>query len=99
VERWRSSNSIRIDYLNEDNGHSLSVHVYPKDFKIKSEKDESFSLSNGIKAKIIDDKRIDFIFITFIDNDLKYLIGINKNMFENSKACTEELIKVANSMK
>lgn len=99
----KSQDSLRLDYLNENDNKTLSINVFTKDIKIQSENNKDTSsattLENGIEAKIINDKRIDFMFISFVDeSDLKYVIGVNKNKYKDMNECITELTKVANSI-
>lgn len=93
-----SENEITLDYLDEKDNKTLSLSAYVNDLKIKKAKDDFFNLDNGIKAEIINDKRIGFMLITFKADGLSYLIGINKSKYRDTEECIKELTKVANSL-
>ncbi|KHF38539.1 hypothetical protein [Halalkalibacter okhensis] len=95
----KSQDILRIDYLNEKSNKTLALEAHVNDLNLKSAKGEYFNLNNGIKAEIINDQSIDFLFINFKVNDLTYLIGINKNKYPDIEECIKELKKVANSIK
>ncbi|ADU28521.1 hypothetical protein [Evansella cellulosilytica] len=93
----KSEERVRIDYLDEKSGKTLSIHIHVHPINIKSEKDGIY-LENGTEAGIINTENIGFIFVHFVLDDLEYLIGINKDKFNNNEECIDELVKVANSL-
>ena len=98
IEGEVNTDILIIRYKNVDFGGLLQIQAEPKNIELKSikrEKDQFYTLNNGIKALYQPSYPLGHQLV-FLHDNVKYSIGVKDN--QNQNFTVDDLLKIANSM-